>query len=279
MEAESSPAFRSDETPPEILKFTNVGSVFLSWFWRYYDHLGRLVFLNIIWFSVCPLPTWLCWHWFGSDLRGKIPIVLAAMGLWDCAVSIPVGYLVFLIFYTGSGSLRETGREILRFWPKAFGLFFAGTGITFLAIFNIRFYIARQENLGALGWILGGLVLWILFLWLSSMLYQWPLLFFQNTSILKIYYKSFLLTLDNYPALLLIWIYGAGCVFLFILVPVLWFFFGFVFIFSFQCMLLEKHLLKYKITYRQRALDDLLFFLEKEKKRSWREFLKPWEYR
>jgi uncharacterized membrane protein YesL len=171
------------------------------------------------------------------------------------------------------------GRQIFKFWPKALGLFCVGMGVTFLAIFNIRFYIERQGTWGAAGWILSGLVLWILFLWLSSILYQWPLLFFQNTSFLKIYYKSILLALDNYPALLVVWIYGAGCVFLFILVPALWFFFGFVFFFSFQCMLLEKHLLKYKITYQQRALDDLLFFLEKENKRSWREFLKPWEYR
>jgi hypothetical protein len=105
------------------------------------------------------------------------------------------------------------------------------------------------------------------------------LLFFQNPPLVKILYKSLLLVFDNYLVLLLVWVYGVGFVFLFTLLPVLWIFFGFVFFFSFQFILLEKHMLKYKIVYQQKDLSLVLAILEKEKKRSWRELLKPWEYK
>ena len=38
-------------------------------------------------------------------------------------------------------------------------------------------------------------------------------------------------------------------------------------------------MLKYKIVYQQKDLSLVLAILEKEKKRSWRELLKPWEYK
>jgi hypothetical protein len=54
---------------------------------------------------------------------------------------------------------------------------------------------------------------------------------------------------------------------------------GFSFFFSLQCVALEKHYLKYRITYEDRPLPEVLEALERERQRGWREFWRPWENR
>jgi hypothetical protein len=274
------PVFDSVSTSNLDPSFFDIGSVFHSWFWRYYDHLGRLILINAIWFLVVLIPTWFCCHWVETGSHEKTQLfLLLIVFLFDVSFTFFCAYLVFSIFYTGTNCLNDIWPGILKFWVKAVLLFFSWAVFAVLTSYNIGYYLESKRILEITGWIFGGLFLWILFFCLSSILYQWPLLFFQNPPLVKILYKSLLLVFDNYLVLLLVWVYGVGFVFLFTLLPVLWIFFGFVFFFSFQCILLEKHMLKYKIVYQQKDLSLVLAILEKEKKRSWRELLKPWEYK
>ena len=273
------PVFDSESTSLNP-KFFDISSVFRSWFWRYYDHLGRLILINIVWFFLVLVPTWICCHWSGVVSREKTQLVLLLIVfLFDISFTILCAYLVFSIFYVESNYFDNIWPGILKFWTKAVFLFFLWVVFAVLALYNVRYYLETQRVLGIAGWVLGVLFLWVLFFCLSSVLYQWPLLFFQNPPFIKILYKSFLLVFDNYLVLLLVWIYGVGFVFLFTILPVLWIFFGFVFFFSFQCMLLEKHMLKYGVVYQKKDRSLVLAIWEKEKKRSWRELLKPWEYK
>jgi len=42
---------------------------------------------------------------------------------------------------------------------------------------------------------------------------------------------------------------------------------------------LEKHFLKYRITYEDKPLEELVDILDRERQRGWRDFLRPWENR
>jgi hypothetical protein len=109
--------------------------------------------------------------------------------------------------------------------------------------------------------------------------YQWPILFFQNPPLEKLLCRSFLITLGSGPSSLFLLFFSAASAFLFFLGPFLWFFTGFVFLFSLYVVALEKHLLRYKITYRDKPIEDFLESIDIERQRGWRDIFKPWETR
>jgi hypothetical protein len=127
--------------------------------------------------------------------------------------------------------------------------------------------------------ILMGFVATIFLYVLIMTLYQWPILFFQNPSFGKLFYKSFLITLGTGPQSLLILVLSILAVFLFVLAPFLWFLIGFVFLFSLYVVALEKHFLRYKITYQDKSTCDFIKSMDLERQRSWRDIFKPWETR
>jgi len=151
--------------------------------------------------------------------------------------------------------------------------------VVFLGGFNLYFYLHWNPGSRIWEWILGAPVVWFLAFWAACFFYLWPILFFQNPGLGRAFYKSFLLVLEA-PGLALGLLGLGGALFLlFCAVPVAWMLLGFVFFFSFQCILLEKRLLRYKITYQDKDYDDWVAVLARENQRDWKYFLKPWETR
>jgi hypothetical protein len=124
------------------------------------------------------------------------------------------------------------------------------------------------------------LFFWIVLFWLSMALFQWPLLFFQDVGVFKVIYRSFLLVLGNsLLSLSLLACLLAASVFMSLFFLVGWAIVGLVAACSLPFVALEKILLKYKITLSNQPLLPLLEIWNIERKRGWRELLKPWEFR
>jgi len=220
------------------------------------------------------------WHIGLSGYKKNINILgLYSIYLLESIVSIGWAYLIFKIFIEREGSFIDIWRGLKKFFLKAVGLSAVSGFVLGLALYNIRFYFLIQSSHRIIDLLLVGFIFWFLLFWISAMLYQWPILFFQNPAFLKIYYRSFLLVLGNSLVSLGILAFFAGCFVLLWIAPFLLCFIGMVFFFSFQCVALEKQYLRYKITYGDKQLEPFLELLDYERRRSWREFLRPWENR
>ncbi len=266
--------------PPlfDIHDYSNLSDIFRSWFWRYYDHLFHLLVLNFGWFSSCAGIGWLFWR---LDLIGNYHSVhflaVCFFYLLENIVSVGWAIIIFKIFNESFFSISEIWSEFKLYIFKAIGISAVSGAVLGLAFYNLCFYINHSGRF--FGYFMMGLMFWIVIAWLSAAFYQWPILFFQNPSFFKIFYRSFLLVMANGPISLGIFVFYVLSFLFFIVVPFLWLFFGMVFFFSFQCVALEKGYLKYKITYGDKELDPFLESLERERQRGWRDILRPWENR
>ena len=267
-------------TEKSTAEYVGLWDIFHSWFWRFYDHLAFLLLINLAWFLTCFGVGWAALHFdmLGSD--GKINFGgIYAVYLLECAVSLGWAFLVFKLFNEGRSSLKELWGGIRKYFWKAMGVSALSGSSIGLALINIRFYFHLQSAHRFLDLLMAGFILWILAFLVSASLLQWPILFFQNPPFSRIIYRSCLLVLGNGLISLAGLIFLSACFLLFNIAPFFWYFIGLVFFFSFQCVVLEKHYLRYKITYGDQPLEPFLEVLEGERRRGWREFLRPWENR
>jgi len=236
--------------------------------------LGRLLLYNLFWF----FGLWYFYAAFAVHLPvlWQAPCLLLA-SLYSLVWAIPV----FRTMMDGTGSFREIGRGWGRFAIRSCVLVAISALIYLLGILNIRFYLQWQGGLQVVGWVLTGITVWFLLFWTGASFYQWPLLFFQDAPLPKLVYRSFLLFLANSWAVLFFLLLGflSAFAFTFWLKMIPWAVLGPVFFFTFQCVALEKHLLRYRITFKDAPLGAVLELAEKERKRTWREFFRPWETR
>lgn len=254
--------------------------IFRSWFWRYYDNIFQLFFYNLGWFISCFAIAWLAGHWgLFSDKKSLNWVVLYIVFVFESIVSIPWALAVFKVFMEGIVSWADFKKDLRYYFTKALVSIALSGFVLALALFNLKFYFSFQISTHILILVLMGFVLTILVYGVMMILYQWPILFFQDPSLGKLFYRSFVITLGSGPTSLLLLLFSALSVIFFIVEPFLWFVIGFVFLFSLYIVALEKHLLRYKITYRNSAIADYIESMDAERKRGWRDILKPWETR
>lgn len=270
----------STSPPTDLTPYSKWPEVFRSWFWRFYDHLFQLIFYNFGWALTCLSVSWLFFHFGWIDVTSRIQFIhVYLLYLVENALSIGWAYVVFQIFFEGHAKPSDIWVGFRKYFLKATVVSGASGLVIGLATYNIYFYFFLENAHRFLSFSSMVFTCWALLFWLISCLYQWPILFFQNPPIHKIFYKSFLLVLGNGLTSLLTLAFFIVCFGLFSAVLFPWFFIGAVFFFSFQCVTLEKNLLKYKIIYKDAPLEPFLHFLDNERQRSWRHFFKPWENR
>jgi hypothetical protein len=236
--------------------------------------LGRLLLYNLLWF----FGLWYFYALFAS----RLPLILQASSLLAASLfSLLWAYPVFRTMMGDGGGFREIGRDWGRFALRSTLLTAASGAVYLLGALNIRFFLQWQGAMQVLGWVLTGVTVWFLLFWTGASLYQWPLLFFQDVPLGRVLYRSFLLFLANSWSVLFFLLLGALSAYLFAfpLKMIPWSLLGLVLFFSFQCVALEMHLLRYRITFKDAPLREVLDRLEKERKRTWREFFRPWETR
>lgn len=254
--------------------------VFRSWFWTFYDHFGRLLLLNFSW-SICTFS--IAWVWssffkpptFGITLFAMIFLFLVTESL----VSVGWAYGVFKLFMDRRGGWGDIWDGYRRFGLKGSLIAVFFWSVVLLGLFNLQFLWSHPLPSTILNDVLLVSTGWILLFWSLLGFFLWPVLFFQQPSIPKVFYRAMILAWDsagrNVIYLIVIGVNAA----VFTLLWPLWFFVGPVSIFSLQSVALEKALLKYKITFEDKDIGEFLSSLERERERNWREFLRPWDHR
>jgi hypothetical protein len=254
--------------------------IFRSWFWRYYDNLFKFVIFNLGWFSVCFGVSWLSgrigllnlptyWHWFG----------VFTVYLLESIVTFFWALLVFMILMEVPLSWPQYKKYVYQFFLKGQVISILSGLFLGLSLLNIRFYSSFQGPAPIWALVLMGFVITLFLYGLMMTFYLWPILFFQDPPLGKLLYRAFIVTLGSGPASLLILFVSGIWVLFFTLVPFLWFTLGFVLLFALYCTALEKHLLLHRITFNDKPVEEVLQTIEDERKRNWRDILKPWENR
>ena len=242
--------------------------------------MGRLLLYNFIWFSSFFLVGWIPVHygWFGTFEKTHILRIFPFFLIESC-VSFVWAFLVFHIFNQSETDFRGAWFGIRNSFFKGITVSMVSGLVLSLSIYSIRFYFFLKIFNPLFNILIIGFIFWVVTFYFLSALYHWPVLFFQNPPLKEIFYKSILLVLGNKSISLSALFFFMVSFFFFWFAPFLWFFLGFVFFFSFQCVMLEKQFLRYKITYENKPLIPFLELLDQERKRGWRNFLKPWENR
>ena len=262
----------------DVFFFSRPQDIFRSWFWRFYDHLFQLILYNIGWFLTCIIAGWFAWK-LSLPLEKHLTKYLIYYFIFviEGIVSLGWAHLIFKIFNGELPALIDIWYGYRTYIKKTMGLLAISGFVIMLGMFSIQFYLVIGSHNKFASLMVAGFVFWILIFWISTFLYQWPILFFQNPPLLKIIHKSILIVMANSLITVGFMIFFLFFFIFFTFLPFLWLILGLVFFFSFMCVALEKHFLRYKIIYGNKPLDLFLEYLTVERKRGWRDFLRPWE--
>lgn len=278
MDIPSSSENSSSETA--VLSYSRWQDILRTWFWRYYDNLLKLTLYNLGWFLTCFGIGWFASFLgiLGTAQQWNWPVIYLVY-VAECAASLGWALAIFKVVMGEAVSWPEILIDLKRYFFK--GLISASiSGLVLgLAVYNLRFYFSLRVSTHILIFILMGFVATVFIYFLMMTFYQWPILFFQNPALPKLFYRSFIITLGTGPVSLLVLFISAFAVFFFVLQPFLWFFIGFVFLFTLYTVSIEKHFLRYKITYQDKPIADYLESADAERQRGWRDIFKPWETR
>lgn len=276
------PAISEDPSNLEVSpSLTSWTQILHSWFWRLYDHLVILVLCNALWFAGLIIMGW-SFHkvgWLGTFQAPRFPGILTLCFLL-ALYSVGWAYGVFRLFTGQEFHLMHYWEGLKHFSFRAVFLSALWMGVALLSFWNFRLFPGLIQEWGFAGYLMEGLSLWVILYWFSMALYQWPLLFFQDVNAFKVIYRSFFLVFgNNLLSLSLLACLMVVSLLMSTFFLVGWAFVGLVVACSLPSVALEKVLLKYKITLFNQPLLPLLEVLEMERKRGWRELLKPWEFR
>jgi len=260
------------------MKRVSLGKVIRKSFWYVYDHLGRLILLNVLWFLL-GLPWVLA---FGAGLflgwgilqTGNLLIGLCAMlvGAQILFVSPPTAGLLAVCrgdverqTGVGQGILSMIRRYAVR--SQILGLLMAGG--TILLCVNLLFYVRIGRLIGLA---LGGTMGWGLLFWVLVSLSVMPVLIYSDTGLFTVLKRS-ALTVLGHPFFSLFLLLGTGMLFMVGLVT------------GVGLVLLAMSLMGVFLNTAFRELIQGHAPIERgmeaeereEEKRGWRDLLRPWE--
>lgn len=240
--------------------------------WALYDHLGGLVWCNVLW-SLLSLPWLLAGGLLvevGLNLQGQLAaqggvasLVLGA----ELALFAPPGLLLFLAGKRWAAGhqveVRGLLKEALRLSGRAQLLGLLLNGATAMLLVNLFFY---QRLGGWLGLILSGTMLWLLLGLLAVSVFFFPVLIAQDRGVWQAARQSCLLACDNpktaigllLAALLILGLGLATGIGLF-------------------CGGLSALALLVSICFRRLCFKYTGTVPPEEPARSWRELIRPWE--
>jgi uncharacterized membrane protein YesL len=159
--------------------------IYKKTFWNTYDHIGRLILLNLLWAVTFPLPTYLAFRLIPLEGQLRIGAALlvglfahsfATTGVFAATADI-VDYRKFTLkrFLTG-------GRD---FYFRALGINLLLAAFFYVLYVSIRFYLALEGPAGIAGFFLVGLQVWLGLYVATMRVYLIPLLVSRDWGILK----------------------------------------------------------------------------------------------
>jgi uncharacterized membrane protein YesL len=163
-----------------------ISTIYKKAFWNTYDHVGRLLLLNLLWAGCFPLPTYLAYWLLPLDGQAKIGAILlvgmlahsfATTGVFAATADI-VDYRRFTL-----KQFFARGRAL---YLRALGINLLSIGVFYLTYVSIRFYLALEGPAGVLGFFLVGVQVWIVLFILTMRIYLIPLLVKKDWGVFKL---------------------------------------------------------------------------------------------
>ena len=162
-----------------------LASIYKKSFWNTYDHIAKLLLVNLLWFVICPLPTFLCFRYVPLTGLGRIAAtLLVGITTHSYAAAGVFGLTARLVGYEKVDLSRFFGEAEIFFLRNLTLNLIYGTAF-FLLFTGIRFYAGIKIGGGTLGFFLAGWQVCIFALCLLVQVYLLPLLVTKNWGILK----------------------------------------------------------------------------------------------
>ena len=162
-----------------------ISTIYKKTFWNTYDHIGRLILLNLLWTAFFPLPTYLA-YWLlplSGQLRigatllvGVLTHSFATTGVFAATADI-VDYRKF--------TLKQFFTSGLDLYFRSLALTILFLGVCYLNFTSITFYLALEGPAGILGFFLVGAQVWIVLFVLVMRIYLMPLLVKKRWGVFK----------------------------------------------------------------------------------------------
>lgn len=154
--------------------------IYKKTFWNTYDHIGQLIILNLLWFLIFPLPTFLVFRYIPLTGYAQISFTfLVGLLTHSFATSGVFALTARLADYRDVG-VGDFFRAARSFYLRTLLLSLLFGGIFFLLTYSIRFYTSVKLGFGIIGFFLAGIQIWIGAFALLMQTYLLPLLFTKN---------------------------------------------------------------------------------------------------
>jgi len=154
--------------------------IYKKTFWNTYDHIGQLILLNLLWFLIFPLPTFLIFRYLPFTGYTQLTFTFLA-GLLTHSYATPgVFALTARLADYQQTHLRSFFSEAKTYYLRTLMLSLLFGGIFFLLTYSIGFYISVKIGFGLLGFFLAGIQIWIGAFALIMQVYLLPLLVGKN---------------------------------------------------------------------------------------------------
>jgi len=172
-------------------------------FWVFYDHLGKLVFINLLWSLAILFPGWLALSALLSENPLARLVVGAPLAILTVGVIVPIGaaglaHLTKSLIETRDGTVSDFWVGVRRYWGRAAGLGLLFTLATCSLATSVWFYAQTLgKSVSWLGYGISGLAAWCLILELLVSLLAIPALVQKNSGLVETVKLAGLLVLDN----------------------------------------------------------------------------------
>jgi hypothetical protein len=258
----------------------NASSALRAAFWRYYDWLGRLTLLSVLWTSTLMLAVY---AGFRAGSSGASPIFRAGVGLavFTAASVLSAGFgrAAFGTFIEGRFDFSSIARGMRRFSFRlaVLGLLVTALGGVSMNALVMYLHLARSGT----AWAYGPAFVAASFLTALALSSVWlvPVLFFRDDPAWKALWRSFLLLVGHPGESLVMTLGTLGLLYLYWRAPATGLLLGFPLLLVVPCTMLEKIQWGYTITFEGMDGSKVEERWRREESRGWREFFKPWEGR
>jgi uncharacterized membrane protein YesL len=145
-------------------------------FWNTYDNIGHLILLNLLWFVLFPLPTYLVFRYLPLGIYPRIAVtIILGLLTHSYATSGVFGFAARIVDYRKT-TLRQFFPLARTHFPRMLLLSLIFGAIFFVLFQSTRFYLSLKFAGGILGFFLAGVQIWIAVFCLLMQVYLFPLL-------------------------------------------------------------------------------------------------------
>lgn len=172
-------------------------------FWVTYDHVGKLIIANIVWFLAFAVPGSLAWAAFAAGDASMRLFLALPLSILTLGVAVPtawagMAYMIKVLIDTRDGSVGDMFRGMRLYWWRASGIGLVYLFATASLTTSAWFYAAKlRESAPWLGYGISALAVWALVVALLAGMFIMPALVQKKSGIPTTLKLAALLVLAN----------------------------------------------------------------------------------